>query len=120
MGWNGSIVKNDLIRNQGNIDYTSTRYLNQQRNEVSIDTNEQIERNNWDDINAGNHILPQKNVETKCVFRTEINCPQCNQSFDEVFFLNNHVRFVHGHETANSKVRLRGGHLRMKNAHMVR
>ena len=117
---NGSSGKNVLKYNQGNIDYTSTRYLNQQRNEVTLDTKEQMKRIHWDDVEAGNQSLPQKNVGTKLVFKTEVNCPQCHQTFEEVFFLNNHIRFVHGHETTNDKVRLRGGHLRMKNAHMVR
>ena len=78
-----------------------------------------MERNHWDNLEAGNQFSSQKSGGTKLVFKTEINCTQCHQSFDEIFFLNNHIRFVHGHETTNDKVRLRGGHLRMKNAHMV-
>ena len=35
------------------------------------------------------------------IIKVGINCPQCHGSFEEVFFLNNHIRVVHRHETTN-------------------
>ena len=64
-------IRTFLIQDKGNMDYNSTRYLNQHRNEVASATNWNVDSNCWNEVGAGNHILPHMNGNSEFVFKTE-------------------------------------------------
>merc|ERR1712150_47095 len=110
---------NDKTCYQENIDYTSTGYLNQRRKEAILDADEGDTNSSENNANTRKHVLTDNNIDSRHTTKAQFSCAQCYQKFDEIFFLNNHIRFVHGSQTIASKVRVRGGHLRMKNVHSV-